>query len=119
MQSPSDKSIEHLLKRHVLSRFSLPGGNVIWRGDGELNTQSFVYYFCIGNDNYLLVNEPYHGVGDNVLRDLVVGNAIAPHQKVESIRPKEGVRTYVNLSNKKILAIPQLMGDFSVFLIHD
>ncbi len=119
MQSPSDNVIEHFLQTQVLSLFPLPDGNLIWQGSSELNAQASTYYFCIDNANYLLVNESHHGVGDNALHNLVIGNAVAPHQKVVSIRPKEGARHYVNLANKKIKTIPQLTGDFSVFLIQD
>lgn len=117
MQPPSHTTIEHLLEKHVIPLFSLPHGEIIWQGDSALDTQSFVYYFSIDNDSYLLVNESFHGAGDNALKSLLIGNAIAPHQKVVPIPPKEGMCTYVNLLNKNDITVPRLAGDFSAFRI--
>lgn len=119
MQSSSNNAIEHLLRERVLSLFALPDGDVIWRGDSELNTQSFVYYFCINDNNFLLVNEPYHGVSDGTLVNSLTGNAIAPHQRVTPILPREGTCTYVTVSGENDTLVPQLAGDFSLFRILD
>lgn len=115
MKPPIDEAAEHILQRHILSLFALPDGGVTWQGYSELNTQSFVYYFSIGSENYLLANESFHGAGDNALNNLLIGNAVAPHQKLAQIQPKEGVRNYVNVADDK--AAPLLKGDFSVFRI--
>lgn len=113
MKPSSNNSIEQLLQQHVLPLFTLSDGDVIWQGDSELNTQSYVYYFCITDNNYLLVREAKHGVSDNTLNTLVIDSVIAPHQKAEPILPKDGVRGYVNISK----LVPQLSGDFSMFRI--
>lgn len=113
----SYKSIESLLQEQVLSLFALPDGDLAWKGDGELDMERFVYYFCINNEDYLLVNELSHGASDSMLANLLVGNAVAPHQKVVPVPPKEGQHTYVNISGGINDPVLQLRGDFSVFQV--
>ena len=117
MKMSSHKSIESLLREHILSLFALPDGNLAWQGDSELDTERLVYYFCINNEDYLLVNESYHGVSDSKLANLLVRNAVAPRQRVVPVPPKEGQHTYVNISGGINDPVPQLRGDFSVFRV--
>lgn len=117
MQSPSGNTLERLLQSHVLSLFLLPDGELVWQGESVLTTEIFLYYFRIDNDNYLLVNEPIHGAGDNALKDLLIGNAVVPRQTVVAINAKENARPYVNLSKTNIEKNPRLTGDFSIFRI--
>ena len=97
--------------------FLLPEGEVVWRGEGELDIQSDVYYFGIGSDDYILVYENYHGNGDGRLRDLLVGNAIAPHQQVAVVYPKRGPESYVHLIGGNDRLHQFATGDFSVFRV--
>lgn len=117
MKTPLNPSIQAFLQDHVLSLFALPGGNLEWHGDSELDMERLVYYFCINNEDYILVNELRHGVGDSKLTNLLNGNAVAPHQRVASVLPKVGQYTYVNLSERTRRLPPRLKGDFSVFRI--
>lgn len=119
MQSSPYNPIELLLEERVLSLFALPSGNVIWQGGSELNTQSRVYYFYINETNYFLVNEVHHGVGENTFVNSLIGNAVAPHQRVAPILPKEGARTYVNVTRDNSESASKLLGDFSLFRILD
>jgi hypothetical protein len=116
LPNQSTESTESLLQEHIFPLFSLPDGDVMWQGDSVLDIERLVYYFCINNQNYILVNELHHGVSDSTLMNLLIGNAVAPHQKVASILPKEGHCTYVNVSRGNNVA-PQLRGDFSAFRI--
>lgn len=117
MKLSPDNTIEHFLEDHVLPLFAISGENVIWHGDSELNTQSFVYYFGINDTNYLLVKEAHHSAGDKALADSLAGNAIAPHQKAVQIPPKDVTRTYVRVSDDSDEVASQLKGDFSLFSV--
>ncbi len=117
MNKLSSKDVENFYKKNILPKFDLPHGDVVWQGESGLDIESFMFYFYIGKINYLLVNESYHGADNGHLIDLLIGNAVAPHQKVMPVRPKEGVLTYVRVSRQDGKVVPYITGDFSVFRI--
>ena len=114
MTKPSCVQIERLLEKTIIPLFELPEGNVAWQGHSELDIERDVSYFAINKINYLLVNEPHHGVNESRLTNLLAENAVAPHEKIVFVSPKSTTRSYVHVSDKSILP---LKGDFSIFRI--
>ena len=117
MKLSDNTSLNTLFEEYVLPLFQLPDGDMLWQGDSELDVERFVYYFSIHDNEYLLVHESYHGVSDDTLAKMLVGNAVAPHQEVASVLPKEGSRVYVTVARESANQDPRLKGDFSVFQI--
>lgn len=115
MKSNTEKPIESLLEAYVLSRFSLPAGAIIWCGSSELGSEDFTYYFNIANKSYVLVNQPRRASGDVMLADVLIGNAVAPHERVSVISPIDGLVSYVSLSIEESRLSPWLVGDFTLF----
>lgn len=117
MSNRQENTTRAFLEQYILPCFALPDGDIDWQGNSELDIESFLYYFRINDDNYLLVNEPYHGTGDHKLASLVTENAILPHQKAIALHPKNSTLTYVHISNKHHSFVPHQTGDFSLFHI--
>ena len=117
MKSSDNTSLNTLFEEHVLPLFRLPDGDALWQGDSELDTERFVYYFSIHDNEYLLVHESYHGVSDDTLAKKLVGNVVAPYQEVMPVLSKEGSRVHATVARENGSQDPRLRGDFSVFQI--
>jgi hypothetical protein len=114
MDKPLNKAIEEFYERNVLPLFDLPLGKIMWNGYSDLDYYTCTFYLSSDSTEYLLVNEAHHGENDHALESLLIGNAVAPHEKIERIHPKQGVRPYVPTSGSDL---PYSTGDFSLFRI--
>lgn len=94
MNAQITPQIQVFYETNILPLFSLPDGIISWQGDSELAMNSDVYYFSIEFKKYLLIREETTGSSGQL-----EGTAIAPHESIIPIYPKDSTYRDVYLDS--------------------